>query len=144
MPARCPGCHRCDGLLHHWKSAVDDETGDSVFVCRHCPATFTVFDVEPNETQQDLFGEIEPGPCQTDAAVIVNYRSGDSELYDVDGQTRFRRCLWCGQVVLEGDADPTVCVCDRVRCQAREKSWRAQHDIETKGREIVIENPLYF
>jgi hypothetical protein len=37
--APCRRCSVCEGLEHHWLPDCDDETGDPIMVCKHCPAT---------------------------------------------------------------------------------------------------------
>ena len=44
MAKACRRCSECEGADHHWIPEVDDETGEPVMACKHCPATREITD----------------------------------------------------------------------------------------------------
>lgn len=57
-PAICTKhCSVCEGQDHHWMLDCDEETGDPLAVCKHCPARR-----EPVDSDFDSYDGDEPAP----------------------------------------------------------------------------------
>lgn len=44
-------CTDCEGIAHHWMEDCDEETGEPVLLCKHCPAQKPWEDLEEQEPQ---------------------------------------------------------------------------------------------
>lgn len=39
VATHCRRCSECEGQDHHWMEACDDDSGEPIWVCKHCDAT---------------------------------------------------------------------------------------------------------
>ena len=83
MSSSCPGCERCTGARHHWLAA-DDDDGQPVFACKHCPAEVDLLADEPEP--EELYGAtsvcyIDPASRRGDHTAIVMLRHELDAIY---------------------------------------------------------------
>ena len=55
-PDKCPGCTSCghkaggDTLYHHWLEEVAEDTGEPIYICKHCIA-WIPYDALPEDEE---------------------------------------------------------------------------------------------
>ncbi len=125
----CPGCIVCEEA-HHWLAFVDDD-GMPGFICRHCPETQTI-DVHYQPELEEL------GLCLTDPEVrlVVLDDSGERVVDE-----RWRSCIWCRAAIADTREGST---CGRIRCEAREAIWLAEHPNSAPREQNDIVDERYF